>query len=160
MEHPEENPLSPEEREEIEKLFGPGAAERIIDAHADGVTLEGRTYQCNTVDLYTDGKEICAMIGPDPVQVSPGTVIPSMKHSACSLTSWSAMACGLKLPMTGIRSTGPRRRKLQIDPNRSSLSAARHNIGGRLEQVNRLPRSVKICARKRGTGDNACFPRD
>ena len=43
MEDPEENPLSPEERDEIEKTFGPGAPERIIDAHTGGVTLKGRT---------------------------------------------------------------------------------------------------------------------
>jgi hypothetical protein len=66
MKDSEENPLSPEERQELEQAFGPGAADRIIDAHA--VTLQGRAYQCNTVNLYTDGKEICAMIGPDPVQ--------------------------------------------------------------------------------------------
>jgi hypothetical protein len=29
--------------------------------------LVGRTYQSNSVSLSTDGKEICAMIGPDPV---------------------------------------------------------------------------------------------
>jgi hypothetical protein len=34
----------------------------------NGPTLIGRTYPSNTVKLYTDGKEICAMIGPDPVQ--------------------------------------------------------------------------------------------
>ena len=34
----------------------------------NGPTLIGRTYQSNTVNLSTDGKEICAMIGPDPVQ--------------------------------------------------------------------------------------------
>ena len=31
-------------------------------------TLIGRTYQSNEARLSTDGKEICAMIGPDPVQ--------------------------------------------------------------------------------------------
>jgi len=31
-------------------------------------TLIGRTHQSNEVRLSTDGKEICAMIGPDPVQ--------------------------------------------------------------------------------------------
>ena len=34
----------------------------------NGPALIGRTYQSNTVNLSTDGKEICAMIGPDPVQ--------------------------------------------------------------------------------------------
>jgi hypothetical protein len=34
----------------------------------EDLTLRGRTYQSNTVSLTTDGKEICAMIGPDPVQ--------------------------------------------------------------------------------------------
>jgi hypothetical protein len=33
-----------------------------------GPELTNRAYQSNTVNLYTDGKEICAMIGPDPVQ--------------------------------------------------------------------------------------------
>ena len=30
--------------------------------------LNNAVYQCNEVRLSTDGKEICAMIGPDPVQ--------------------------------------------------------------------------------------------
>ena len=34
----------------------------------NGPELTNRTYQSNTVSLYTDGKEICAMIGRDPVQ--------------------------------------------------------------------------------------------
>jgi hypothetical protein len=34
----------------------------------NGPALIGRTYPSNTVNLYTNGKEICAMIGPDPVQ--------------------------------------------------------------------------------------------
>src|ERR1700730_12878540 len=34
----------------------------------NGPALIGRTYQSNTVNLSTDGEEICAMIGPDPVQ--------------------------------------------------------------------------------------------
>ena len=34
----------------------------------NGPALTNRACQSNTVNLYTDGKEICAMIGPDPVQ--------------------------------------------------------------------------------------------
>jgi hypothetical protein len=34
----------------------------------NGPELTNRAYQSNTVNLSTDGKEICAMIGPDPVQ--------------------------------------------------------------------------------------------
>jgi hypothetical protein len=30
--------------------------------------LTNRSYQSNAVNLTTDGREICAMIGPDPVQ--------------------------------------------------------------------------------------------
>jgi hypothetical protein len=37
-------------------------------ADPNGPALTNRTYQSNTVDLTTDGREICAMIGPDPVQ--------------------------------------------------------------------------------------------
>lgn len=33
-----------------------------------GPELTNRVYQATTVGLTTDGKEICAMIGPDPVQ--------------------------------------------------------------------------------------------
>ncbi len=33
----------------------------------NGPELTNRAYQSNTVNLYADGKEICAMIGPDPV---------------------------------------------------------------------------------------------
>jgi hypothetical protein len=33
----------------------------------NGPTLINRAYPPNTVNLSTDGKEICAMIGPDPV---------------------------------------------------------------------------------------------
>lgn len=33
----------------------------------DGPKLTNRTYQSNTVNLYTDGNEILAMIVPDPV---------------------------------------------------------------------------------------------
>jgi hypothetical protein len=32
----------------------------------NGPALTNRAYQSNTVNLYTDGKEICAMIGPRP----------------------------------------------------------------------------------------------
>jgi hypothetical protein len=35
---------------------------------SEDVLLKGRAYQFNIVNLYTDGKEICAMIGPDPVE--------------------------------------------------------------------------------------------
>jgi hypothetical protein len=34
----------------------------------NGPTLIGRTHQSNTFNLYTDGKEICPVIGPDPMQ--------------------------------------------------------------------------------------------
>ena len=34
----------------------------------NGPELTNRVYQTNSVNLSTDGKEICAMIGPDPVQ--------------------------------------------------------------------------------------------
>jgi hypothetical protein len=34
----------------------------------NGPELTDRTYQSNIVNLSTDGKEVCAMIGPDPVQ--------------------------------------------------------------------------------------------
>jgi hypothetical protein len=34
----------------------------------NGPELTNRSYPSNTINLYTDGKEICAMIGPDPVQ--------------------------------------------------------------------------------------------
>ena len=37
-------------------------------SNPNGPTLTNRAYQSNTVNLTTDGKEICAMIGPDPVQ--------------------------------------------------------------------------------------------
>jgi hypothetical protein len=40
--------------------FGPG--------DPNGPTLIGRTYRSSTVNLFTDGKEICAMIGPDPAE--------------------------------------------------------------------------------------------
>jgi hypothetical protein len=38
----------------------------ILDGAA--ATLRNCTYKANEVRLYTDGKEICAMIGRDPVQ--------------------------------------------------------------------------------------------
>jgi hypothetical protein len=34
---------------------------------ADDVTWRGGAYRANTDNLYTDGKEICALIGKDPV---------------------------------------------------------------------------------------------
>lgn len=33
----------------------------------DDPTLKGRAFPSNQVNLFTDGREICAMIGPDPV---------------------------------------------------------------------------------------------
>lgn len=36
----------------------------------NGPALTNRAYQSNTVNLYTDGKEICAMIGPRPGTVA------------------------------------------------------------------------------------------
>jgi DNA-directed RNA polymerase subunit RPC12/RpoP len=38
----------------------------VLDGAA--AALNNSTYQSNEVRLFTDGKEICAMIGPDPVQ--------------------------------------------------------------------------------------------
>ena len=38
-----------------------------MELKPEDLLLRGRTYQSNVVNLTTDGKEICAMIGPDPV---------------------------------------------------------------------------------------------
>jgi hypothetical protein len=38
----------------------------VLDGH--DAAWNGGTYQSNEVRLFTDGKEICAMIGHDPVQ--------------------------------------------------------------------------------------------
>jgi hypothetical protein len=81
MKVPDEGAFNPEDDEQYgrdaaenpeifaaeEALFGEKGADRIIDADAED-TLKGRTYPSNTVHLYTVGNEICAMIGPDPVQ--------------------------------------------------------------------------------------------
>ena len=48
-----------------------GLALPLLRAGGSGRTrscLEHGTYQSNEVRLFTDGKEICAMIGHDPVQ--------------------------------------------------------------------------------------------
>ena len=44
------------------KLEGP-----FEPADPNGPALTNRAYQSNVINLTTDGKEICAMIGPDPV---------------------------------------------------------------------------------------------
>ena len=53
----------------------------------DSVELTGRTYQSNEVRLFTDGKEICAMIGPDPFAGISGTGFRFMMRHATSRTS-------------------------------------------------------------------------
>ena len=55
-----ENPRCAHARSLWEGPFEPG--------DPNGPALTNRTYQSNAVDLTTDGKKICAMIGPDPVQ--------------------------------------------------------------------------------------------
>lgn len=66
----------------------------------DGVeaALCGKTYQSNEVRLYTDGKEICAMIGPDPVQGIAGYG-PSV-HEALRDLADQLVECGVWIEVT------------------------------------------------------------
>jgi hypothetical protein len=56
------------------------------------------TYQCNEVRLSTDGKEICAMIGPDPVQGVAGYGLSV--HDALRDLADQLLRCGVWIEVT------------------------------------------------------------
>ena len=61
-----------------------GSVNRPIEPDdPNGPILIGRTYQSNTVNLSTDGKEICAMIGPNPVQGIAGRIGARSPAGSC-----------------------------------------------------------------------------
>jgi hypothetical protein len=64
----------------------------------DGPLLSNKTYQSNTVSLYTDGKEICAMIGPDPVAGICG--YGASVHEALRDLADSLVRCGVWIEVT------------------------------------------------------------
>jgi hypothetical protein len=55
-------------------------------------------YQCNEVRLSTDGKEICAMIGPDPVQgiARYGSSVHDARRDLADQLVW----CGVWIEVT------------------------------------------------------------
>jgi hypothetical protein len=69
-----------------EYLDGPAAA------------LNNAVHQSNEVRLYTDGKEICAMIGPDPVQGVAG--YGSSVHEALHDLADQLVKCGVWIDVT------------------------------------------------------------
>ena len=82
----------------MEDVFDPDG-ERIHDA--EEATLRGRAYKSNTVKLYTDGKEICAMLGPDPVQGIAG--FGSSVHEALRMLADDLVRNGVWIEVTDDR---------------------------------------------------------
>ena len=64
----------------------------------DGPALTNREYQSNTVNLCTDGTEICAMIGPDPVQGICG--YGASVHDALRDLADNLLKCGVWIEVT------------------------------------------------------------
>ena len=68
----------------------------VLDGHE--AALKGRTYQSNEVRLSTDGKEICAMIGPDPVRGIAG--FGASVHDALRDLADQLVRCGVWIEVT------------------------------------------------------------
>jgi hypothetical protein len=68
----------------------------VLDGQA--AALKNCTYQSNEVRLYTDGKEICAMIGPDPVQGIAG--YGASVHEALRDLADELVQCGVWVEVT------------------------------------------------------------
>ncbi|MGO9257100.1 MAG: hypothetical protein ACLQU1_12465 [Bryobacteraceae bacterium] len=70
--------------------------------YLDGATaaLNNAVYRSNEVRLYTDGKEICAMTGPDPVQGIAG--YGSSVHEALRDLADQLVTCGVRIEVTDI----------------------------------------------------------
>jgi hypothetical protein len=69
---------------------------RVLDGAA--AALNNCTFQSNQVRLFTDGKEICAMIGEDPVQGVAGYG-PSV-HNALRDLADELVRCGVWVEVT------------------------------------------------------------
>jgi hypothetical protein len=72
------------------RMYAPGDPE--------GPELTGRAYECNVVNLTTNGKEICAMIGPDPVAGISG--YGASVHEALRDLADQLVKCGVWIEVT------------------------------------------------------------